>query len=454
MTTPANPIFDPDAFHQQYAAGAGGFDPDAFHEQYQNGQSSSDVAARHARSAQGKQINYGESGTSFEEQHPYLTGAAKGAAHSLTGIGELAGIEPSPVAMPTKPENRQEAIGYGLEQAGEGLALPGGPEAEGALGAAGRIGTSALGSGLLNKIQGGSFKAGALTGGGIGSAGEIARSVAPSIAESALGITRKQRSFGKTPGQAVLDETSGLRPGTIASQTDSKIGQLTQELESRAASSQTSASTKPALDVIDKEQIKAINQNNQTRYNMLHGLRQQLTTEFNTGNPIPQSVTASKVLDLKRGIGDLEKTWNPEVRSGIKPTVRKVYGALDDELDRAVPGADELNQKISSLIPASQRAKSTEQGAGVAQRVAHRMAAHTGALAGAGLGAGIGYERGGGEGAILGGLGGLVLPEALASPTVQMAGARTLASPVPARLARAAATKLLRLSDEDEPSDK
>jgi hypothetical protein len=89
-----------------------------------------------------------------------------------------------------------------------------------------------------------------------------------------------------------------------------------------------------------------------------------------------------------------------------------------------VPGAQQLNQRISSLIPAKTRAAVLSNAAPISQRIAGRMARPTGALASAGIGSAIGYERGGGAGAIAGGLTGLVVPEVLSSPTVQMAAAR------------------------------
>jgi len=149
------------------------------------------------------------------------------------------------------------------------------------------------------------------------------------------------------------------------------------------------------------------------------------------------------LLDLKRGIGDLEGNWNPELRGKLKGIVRKVYSELDNELDRTVPGADKLNQRISSLIPVKQRGESVERGADMSQRMMHRVAAHTGALAGAGFGGAAGYKEGGLPGAVMGGIAGLAVPEILSSPSSQMLIARMMKGGTPARIARAAGSQLM-----------
>jgi hypothetical protein len=394
-------------------------------------------------------------------------GALKGAGHTLAGLSPLLNKIPyigetlAPSAginawnQITKPSGTAQNVGYGGEQVGEFL-IPGGAEEKGAatlaehlplLGRfaapAAKIAAAGLSTAAVSKMQGGSFTGGAMMGAGAGALGQAAQAVAPSIAESALGVTRKMRAYGKTPGAAALEEIGGIAPGTIAENAQQKLSQLTSELEQRAAASTVPASTTPALQVIDDEIAKATQRNSKTRYDMLQDLRNQLTTEFSTGHPIPTQVSASKILDLKRGIGDLETSWNPEVRSGIKPVIRKVYNALDSELDGAVPGSDELNQRISSLIPVAQRAESADRGAEIGQRIAHRVAAHTGALAGSGAGSYYGYKEGGLPGAIAGGAAGLVVPEVLASTPFQMGAARAMASPAVPRVAAGAGAQFL-----------
>lgn len=426
--------------------------------------------------------------TGFAARHPTLAkvgnflggaleGAEKGAEHTL-GLYEpipadrakrsgfyrfTHPIIPGTADLAQPPQNTAEKVGYGSEQAAEFMA----PGEAGASTLAehlpmlgrfarpmARMATSALSSGAINKLQGGTFGGGAAVGGGAAGLGEAARSVAPSIAESALGITKRLRGFGKTPGTAALEETRGVNPSKIESTAQERLGKLTGELESLAAGSATPASTAPAISIVDGEMTKAMKQNNKVRYSMLQDIKDQLTKEFSTGQTIPSQIPATKALDLKRGIGDLETTWNPESRSGMKPVIRKVYGALDKELDQAVPGSEKLNQRISSLIPVAQRAESAGRGAEFGQRIAGRLAAHTGALAGTGMGSYYGFQRGGPEGAVVGGLAGLAVPELLASPTGQMMAARSLNSPIPARAATGITSQLLSRSNKSKKPEK
>lgn len=372
------------------------------------------------------------------------------------------GDEASRIAQEAlRPKGTAQNLGYGAEQIGE-FFLPGGlekragvlagqalPQLGRAAPALGRIAASALSTGAINKAQGGSFGTGAATGGVFGGLGEAGRAVAPALVESALGITKRLRGFGKTPGMAALEELPGaIRPGTIADKARAKISQLTGQVEQRAAQATNPTSTQAAVNVVDQELAKAVKQNNRNYYDQLQTLRTQLTTDVFTGQPLPGQLPASQLLDLKRGVGALEKAWNPEQRGVARGTVRQVYRALDQELDRAVPGSKELNQRISSLIPVAQRAESVTHGAGIPQRIAGRLTAHTGALAGSGIGGSLGYKEGGIPGAVIGAAAGLALPELLGSPGAQVFGARALRSPVPFRLGRGTALQLTRERDQ------
>jgi hypothetical protein len=401
-------------------------------------------------------------------------GAAKGAGSTLNAIGgytllpvaralRAIGVSSPTVqalsAAPERPASFQprglaQKVGYGVEQAGEFLA-PGGAEEElgriagralpevAAAAPVARTAASAVASGLVNKLQGGSFKGGAALGAGTGTMGEALRAIAPSVAESALGIGKRLRGFGRTPGKAALEEISGVSPETVGANAGAKIEQLTGELENAAARSTTPVSTAPAVQVVDGEMKKALSRNDRAGLTQLHDLRQQLTQELVSDSQgirfegeLPGQLPASRLLDIKRGIGNLEKSWNPETRGAMRGVVRKVYGALDREVDRAVPESADLNQRISSLIPVAQRAESIERGAGLPQRIGHRLAAHTGALTGAVAGGYLGERKGGVLGAIAGGAVGLAAPEILTSPTLQMLIARAAKSPESMRALR------------------
>jgi hypothetical protein len=193
-------------------------------------------------------------------------GAAKGLLHTATALPSYAGEKinslmgyKQPEAVTGReqlytPSNTAQSVGHGLEQAGEFL-LPAGAEKAGAAKLASlapRLGEyaapiakglmSAGSTGAINAAQGGSFGAGALSGAAGAGAGALASKVAPQIAESAIGIRKTMRGNGREIGQAVLDETKGLSPDTIAESAKNKIGSLYDERQGIL----DAASSKPA----------------------------------------------------------------------------------------------------------------------------------------------------------------------------------------------------------------
>lgn len=188
-----------------------------------------------------------------------------------------------------------------------------------------------------------------------------------------------------------------------------------------------SASLRPARDAVNDAISTATRQNAGGTVGQLTPLRNFLTTRFDTGEEIPEMVTPRQLLDLKRGLNeDYVGSWNPETKPGVTSTARRAYGAMARELHDVVPESAELDKRASSLIPVVKRGESTALNAPMSQRVMHRIGAHTGALTGATLGSIAGYREGGGEGAVIGGIGGLVLPELIANPTTEMMWARGL----------------------------
>ena len=302
--------------------------------------------------------------TQPQSEHPYLDtaadvakGAGKGALSTLTNIGHLAvpdwlvGPERAATAKETErkfmtPEGTAQKIGYGGEQAAEFL-IPGPAEEKaGALAAehlpqlgkfaapAARIGAGAVSTGGINALHGGSFKEGAETGALFGAGGEAARAVAPSLMESALGVTKRMRGFGRTPGEAALEETRGFTPGSVGKSAGEGAFSLTQELETRAAQSQAPTSTARAQQVVQDEMGKAVRQNSASYHGQLKGILDQLTTDFSTGSPLPAQMPASRILDLKRGIGNLEKSWSPEQQGIARGQFARFIGRSMTNLTR------------------------------------------------------------------------------------------------------------------------
>jgi hypothetical protein len=297
---------------------------------------------------------------------------------------------------------------------------------------------SVLGRMLLN-----AGSAGAVTAGEGGAPKDIARSaglqtliggglealpwLAPKIAESALGVTAKMRGYGRTVGQAVMNETSGVRPSTLAQESQQQINNLTSQMEAnvnQATASGAKVTTDSAHQVLDKALDKAP-RNAVTYRDKLGSLRDLLDFQQGAQGPQQRVFTPTELLEMKRGIGTEINSWEPTLKKTVEPVKRQLYQALDQQLDAVAPGNAELNQRISSLIPAKKRADVLSNAAPFAQKIAGRVAAHTGALAGAGIGAGLGYREKGLPGAMAGGVAGLMLPELLSSPTGQMTAART-----------------------------
>jgi hypothetical protein len=331
------------------------------------------------------------------------------------------------------PEGIAQKIGYGGEQVGEFLA-PGGLEKKGAAKLAelvpwagraakplAKVLTSGISAGAVNSAQGGSPITGAAMGAGGQIIGQGLKAAAPVMAETALGLPKAARAFGKTPGTALLDETRGIRPSTIAGSAQERLGELNPQLESAASSSRIPASLLPARGIVSDAASKAANQNAEGLFNQLGKQGDFLDYGGPSGEVTPQ-----KLLDLKRGFNEEHLRWNPEMHDRALSTGRQAYNALDQELDRTVPESAGLNQRISSLIPVAQRAESISRGAPTLQRAAQRFGAHTGALTLGGIGGYQGYREGGVPGAIAGGLTGVLAPELIASPEGQMALARTL----------------------------
>ena len=381
----------------------------------------------------------------------FTGGIGAGALHTAAGIGagalklgaKLGSLGTADTSGPMynvkenepvfQPHGTAGKIGKGAEQAAEFL-IPGGAEEKAvsmlpkAAQGIGRIGAAALSSGLVNKAQGGGFGTGAAAGAAGGALGEGLRAAAPIVAETALGIPKAARAFGKTPGAAILNETKGIRPETIADSAKGAMGRLTPQLESAAAAAPGPASLLPARTVISAAASKAASQNAAGLHGQISSMGDTLTRRFDTGAAIPQDVSPSELLNLKRGFSDEHLRWNPETHDRALSTGRQAYGALDSELDRTVPEAAGLNQRISSLIPVAQRAESISRNAPTLQRAIGRFGAHTGALTLGGVGAAGGYKEGGVPGAIAGGLTGVLAPELIASPEGQMAAARLMNS--------------------------
>jgi hypothetical protein len=341
----------------------------------------------------------------------------------------------------TEPTNTAQKIGKYGEQAAEFM-IPGMGEEKAGLTAArylpqlgkyapllGRTAAAAVGSGAVNKLQGGSFGTGAAMGAGGSVIGQGLHALAPGMAESAMGVTAADRGFQRTPGRAFLDETKGVRPETVARTGNQTLGRLNPELEGQVAAAPGPAYLQPARDVISNGIAGA---HSEPMIEQLQPFAQHLARDPHTGLPLANAQSPTGILNIKRGLGDY-LTWKPGTIDKATKTGREAYGALDQELDRTVPQAAQLNQRISSLIPAVRRAEAASRAASLPQKIAGRLAARTGALVGATAGGAAGYHQGGIPGAVGGAMLGITGPELLADPAAQMLAARLANSGMAAR---------------------
>ncbi len=387
------------------------------------------------------------------------TGAGKGLLHTISGsddwmrahgpafmtnsnmgFGPPANLEH--VKQMATPQGTAQKIGYGGEQVGEFLA-PGGLEERGAAKLAtlfpklgkyaaplAHVLTSAISSGGVNAAQGGSPVTGALMGGGGQVLGQGLKAVAPALAETALKVRGNQRLFGRTVGDAILNDTSGIRPESIGKSANATISQLSPELDAADQASMVAGkrgTLEPArASVTDAIAAHTGNRAMKTAAG-IQPISDFLTRDQLTGLPLAEQQTAPGLRMMKRGLNeDYIHNWTSDQPPAQKLAARQAYGNINEQLHFISPETSSLDQRISSLIPAKLQGERVAAGAPLTQRIAGRFGAHTGALAGGLGGAFEGRREGGTPGMIAGGLAGLIAPELISSPEAQMVLARTL----------------------------
>ncbi len=283
-------------------------------------------------------------------------------------------------------------------------------------------------------------------------AGEALKVGARGLAKSALSLPSKAEAYGATPAKALLEETRGVRPATIAESARGRIGELSNELESRAAAAPGKTSLAPARSLLEDKMLRAAQANSEATPRELEPMHRFLTVpgpqfagerEFApapgpvgpspilgpNGQPLPSSVqpqiervaeqqSPSDLLKMKRQFDtDFVSNWSPTANTkGQLGVARQVHHALGSEINRAVPEAAGLNQRISSLIPVERSANMADLSAGPIERGLNRATRPTGAL----IPAIFGLHEGGvpGLATMLAG------QELLSSPTAKMIGAR------------------------------
>jgi hypothetical protein len=259
--------------------------------------------------------------------------------------------------------------------------------------------------------------------------GRVAQAVAAPLAETALGIRNINRVTSPEPGLAALKYTSGFRPETVSASAGRVIDQAVQRRNALLNASPNLAEMQPGQDAIAAAIQKAEAGNSDP--NFLRPIENQLTNARPgvqaTVNTLPTGARVlapqQKPIDflgLRQRIGqdftkfDIARPSPDEaIRAG-----NATYKAMTDELHRTVPEAAPEDRLISDLIPVKDEGRAKSYNAGVTQNTLSRLARPTGAL----VGAAAGLKMGGLPGGVLG----LIAPEIMSQPAVQMGAARGL----------------------------
>ncbi len=298
------------------------------------------------------------------------------------------------------------------------------------------------------------------------------------LAESALGVRNTDRAFDANPGRAILDETTGFKPSTIADEAQERLADLAIERAQLAKANPGPVNFAPARQVAaDAMQEQAL-RNAIPQINRMAPLAEQMRTQGEpsggwpigvrpprpAGRPIPPFVETPEALNLREGVGNYaaDKPWTGKASADpLRGMVRGVYGSMSDSIHNTVPEIAPIDAAMHDLIPVAQRAGETDLNASTLQRVAGRFSRPTGALTAGVAGGAEGFHLAGVPGAVAGGIAGLVTPEILADPAVQMAIARAAdrvgnaaqgAAPLAAAGAGAAARAVAASSPSQSPS--
>jgi len=289
-----------------------------------------------------------------------------------------------------------------------------------------------------------------------------ARAAGGALAEHGIGVGWKDRLRGKTPGRGLLDETGwAIRPSTIATRADEAMTRLNNELESKAKDSKARTNIGAARQIAEdvaQQQAQGLNQPlaaelgdvaqslrkappnfyGATEYpagaftpvqggkmNPFSGQRGPFSA---AGKPIMPNGAAAELeiaaeqspidsIRMKREFNDRNVAWN-QIRSDKATRLgREVYHGLDNAIDQTVPGAHELNQRISSLIPVKDAAIRRGAQQGMVGEIAGTIKRPTGGVASA-------AAMGGGNPVV-----GLVKKAVLSAPETQIAIGKALNAP-------------------------
>ncbi len=179
----------------------------------------------------------------------------------------------------------------------------------------------------------------------------IGARVANRLVKSALRILDIDVEHGASPIQALLTRTTGRKPFEIAKQAEAQASSEVKELEGAAAKATGTPDMTPMYAELKRWKARAAKQGVKEVYDEIEKLGEVLR-EGRAG-PIPKPVkSAGMLLERKRGIDTLINGWEDKVKQsslaqGAAKTIRNM---LNDELERLVPEAKELNPSIHTML--------------------------------------------------------------------------------------------------------
>lgn len=328
-------------------------------------------------------------------------GFLKGAQSTISNVGSfgqkaLEGITGVKSQTPTlnqtigdklKPTNTAQSIGFGAEKIGE-FFVPGGVGLKATKGAslAARAGTEALGTGLVASAQGGKPKDIATIAGIsatipiVGKLASIvttpakkilAERISPALLNKyILRPTAKEFHFGKDPGLGVAKEglTANTREGLLTQITAKKkeIGNQIDEVLKKPEFAVKKIEVKSALAGLDKKIAKAAEEGEEVLYNRLTKIREGITGKFQMieGKAVKVAdratqLTPLEAAQLKRKIGSASKWTGQAFDQEVNQARVEVYRALNEMIDKAVPGSKALNSRYANMLTAERALDNT-----------------------------------------------------------------------------------------------
>lgn len=239
----------------------------------------------------------------------------------------------------------------------------------------------------------------------------------------------KDFSYGKNPGQAVAEA------GIVANNLDDlavKIRQVRQntgqEVSELYKKSDAVFDVSDALSPLDNAITEAQKapKTNAAILKRLQNLKDDLLRVGEDGEATRSltGLSADATFELKKDVGDLTRwTGNASDDEIVNKALKQTYGALKNQLDSAVPGAKELNEKYANL-------KSAEIATEYRDKIAARqnLISFSGTQLGTAAAVTSAIVSGGAVLPLLVGAGAAVATEALRSPAAKTRAAAWLAS--------------------------